>query len=341
MERDTRRQIEEYRRDGGGHAREQPHRRARRRASSTARSSSSGRRCSASGSGRSARCSSYVGDADLALAATEARQGRAARSASASPLRRPARAVPPERRRGARVRRHPGRVPDLHEPARPRSALARDELEAEQGRDGLDVPAAQGRAVPQRQGDDLGRRRRVDEAVRRQGLERGLQPVLRRRPGSRPAGRLRRRFRLKSPVGAFPYLLSQTTYQAIIQPASIAAKPGTWVKSGMIGTGAVQAQELHAEAGRASSSATRATGAAARRSTASRSRSITGSAPLVLALRGGQIDLAMQLSPQEAQPSRTTRSTPTTRSRCRRIGSSACGPTSRCSRTRGFGARRA
>src|SRR5262249_52408068 len=45
-------------------------------------------------------------------------------------------------------------------------------------------------------------------------------------------------FRLKSPNNAFPYLVSQTTYQAIIQPASIAAKPGTWVSSGMIGTGA-------------------------------------------------------------------------------------------------------
>ena len=32
--------------------------------------------------------------------------------------------------------------------------------------------------------------------------------------------------RLKSPTGVFPYLLSQTTYQAIIQPASIVAKPG-------------------------------------------------------------------------------------------------------------------
>ena len=45
-------------------------------------------------------------------------------------------------------------------------------------------------------------------------------------------------FKLKSPIGVFPYLLSQTTYQAIIQRASIAANPGTWVKSGMIGTGA-------------------------------------------------------------------------------------------------------
>ena len=45
-------------------------------------------------------------------------------------------------------------------------------------------------------------------------------------------------FRLKSPNAALPWLVSQTTYQAIIQPAAIAAKPGTWVASGMIGTGA-------------------------------------------------------------------------------------------------------
>ena len=44
-------------------------------------------------------------------------------------------------------------------------------------------------------------------------------------------------FRLKAPNNAFPYLVSQTTYQAIIQPAAIAARPDTWVSSGMIGTG--------------------------------------------------------------------------------------------------------
>ena len=33
-------------------------------------------------------------------------------------------------------------------------------------------------------------------------------------------------FRLKSPVGVFLYLVSQTTYQAIIQPAALAATPG-------------------------------------------------------------------------------------------------------------------
>jgi peptide/nickel transport system substrate-binding protein len=109
------------------------------------------------------------------------------------------------------------------------------------------------------------------------------------------------RFRLKSPIGVLPYLLSQTTYQAIIQRASDAAKPGTWVKSGMIGTGAFKLRRLVEKrsadlvrhdaywGGRPPLDGVRVT-------------YFTGSAPLVLALRGGQIDLAMQLSPQEAQP---------------------------------------
>ena len=64
-----------------------------------------------------------------------------------------------------------------------------DELEDERRRNGLDVPAPQGRAVPQRQGDDVGRRRREHEAVRRQGLERRPRPLLRRRRESRRVGR--------------------------------------------------------------------------------------------------------------------------------------------------------
>jgi peptide/nickel transport system substrate-binding protein len=109
------------------------------------------------------------------------------------------------------------------------------------------------------------------------------------------------RFRLKSPIGVFPYLLSQTTYQAIIQRASDAAKPGQWVKGGMIGTGAFKlksyVEKRSAElvrhdaywGGKPPLDGVRVT-------------YFTGSAPLVLALRGGQIDLAMQLSPQEVQP---------------------------------------
>ena len=110
-------------------------------------------------------------------------------------------------------------------------------------------------------------------------------------------------FRLKSPNAALPWLVSQTTYQAIIQPAAIAAKPGTWVASGMIGTGAFRLRSYVPN----------------RRAQLVRfprywggnppldGLTLTfyeGSAPMVLALRAGQIDLAQQLSPQEARPFR-------------------------------------
>jgi peptide/nickel transport system substrate-binding protein len=107
-------------------------------------------------------------------------------------------------------------------------------------------------------------------------------------------------FRLKSPIGAFPYLLSQTTYQAIIQPAGIAANPGTWVARGMIGTGPFRlrryVEKRSAElvrhnaywGGRPPLDGVRVT-------------YYQGTAPMVLALRAGQIDLAMQFSAQEAQ----------------------------------------
>ncbi len=108
-------------------------------------------------------------------------------------------------------------------------------------------------------------------------------------------------FRLKSPIGVFPYLVSQTTYQAIIQPASIAAKPGTWAKSGMIGTGPYKLTNYvdkksatlvrHAAywGGRPAMDGVKVT-------------FYQGTAPMVLALRAGQIDLCMQLTPQEALP---------------------------------------
>lgn len=108
-------------------------------------------------------------------------------------------------------------------------------------------------------------------------------------------------FRLKSPIGVFPYLVSQTTYQAIIQQASNAATPGSWVAGGMIGTGAfklvkytdkVSAQLVRHAAywgGTPPMDGVKIT-------------FYQGTAPMVLALRAGQIDLCMQLSPQEALP---------------------------------------
>ena len=108
-------------------------------------------------------------------------------------------------------------------------------------------------------------------------------------------------FRLKSPIGVFPYLVSQTTYQAIIQPASIAANAGGWVKAGMIGTGAFRVTNY---VDKKSATLVRHNGYWGGRPPMDGVR-ITfyqGSAPIVLALRAGQLDLAMQLSPQEGQP---------------------------------------
>jgi peptide/nickel transport system substrate-binding protein len=107
-------------------------------------------------------------------------------------------------------------------------------------------------------------------------------------------------FKLKSAIGVFPYLLSQTTYQAIIQRASDAAKPGEWVKNGMIGTGPFKLKSYTEKQG----------GEFVRNSAywggkppldGVKVTFFTGSAPLVLALRAGSVDLAMQLSAQEAQ----------------------------------------
>jgi peptide/nickel transport system substrate-binding protein len=118
--------------------------------------------------------------------------------------------------------------------------------------------------------------------------------------GVSAVGKYAVRFKLKLPLGAFPYLVSQTTYQAIIQRAADAARPGQWVKNGMIGTGAFKLKSLVEKrsaalvrhdaywGGRPPLDGVKVT-------------YFTGSAPLVLALRGGQIDLAMQLSPQEVQ----------------------------------------
>jgi peptide/nickel transport system substrate-binding protein len=110
-------------------------------------------------------------------------------------------------------------------------------------------------------------------------------------------------FRLEQPLGAFPYYVSQTTYQAIIQPSAIASRPDTWVSSKMIGTGpfrlvsytekrsAVLARFPQYWGGPAPLDGVRVT-------------YYEGTPPMVLALRAGQIHLAQQLSPQQAAPFR-------------------------------------
>ena len=54
-------------------------------------------------------------------------------------------------------------------------------------------------------------------------------------------------FRLKSPSGAFPYLVSQTSYQAIIQPAAIASETGDVGLERDDRNGTVPVQERYAE----------------------------------------------------------------------------------------------
>ena len=111
-------------------------------------------------------------------------------------------------------------------------------------------------------------------------------------------------FHLKTPNNALPYLVSQTTYQAIIQPAAIAAKPGTWVSSGMIGTGAFRVKSQNKQ-----------------RAELVRFNNYWGGrppldgvtiifyespAPMVLALRAGQLDLVVQMSPQQSRAFRNS-----------------------------------
>jgi peptide/nickel transport system substrate-binding protein len=112
-------------------------------------------------------------------------------------------------------------------------------------------------------------------------------------------------FRLEQPTGAFPYLVSQTTYQAIIQPRGFAARPDSWVPGGMIGTGPFRLVKF---TDRRSAELVRFP------------RYWGGSPPLervlltfyessaaqVLGLRGGQVDLVQQLSPQAAAPFRNS-----------------------------------
>lgn len=119
-----------------------------------------------------------------------------------------------------------------------------------------------------------------------------------------PAGVIKRgtytvEFRLNQPTGGFPYLVSQTTYQAVIQPKSV--KPDTWVANKMVGTGPFRlksyTEKRNAElvrydgywGGRPALDGVKVT-------------FYEGTAPMALALRAGQVDIVSQLSALEAKP---------------------------------------
>jgi peptide/nickel transport system substrate-binding protein len=122
-------------------------------------------------------------------------------------------------------------------------------------------------------------------------------------------------FRLEQPTGAFPYLVSQTTYQAIIQPRNFANRPESWVDGGMIGTGPFRLVRFTDQRSAELVRWDRYWGGSP---PLDRVRLIFYESPSaqVLALRGGQVDLVQQLSPQAAAPFRdsdryTTFMTPT------------------------------
>jgi peptide/nickel transport system substrate-binding protein len=117
-------------------------------------------------------------------------------------------------------------------------------------------------------------------------------------------GRYTVQFHLKSPNNAFPYLVSQTTYQAIIQPAAIAAKPDTWVSSGMIGTGAFRLKSQNKQR----AELVRFNGYWGGRPPLDRVviTFYSDPSPMVLALRAGQLDIVVQMSSQQARAFRNS-----------------------------------
>jgi peptide/nickel transport system substrate-binding protein len=123
-----------------------------------------------------------------------------------------------------------------------------------------------------------------------------------------PAGVIKRgpntvEFRLDQPTGAFPYLVSQTTYQAIIQPREFANKPDSWVQGGMIGTGAFRLVSLKDQVSAKLVRFPQYWGGPAPLDGVQLTFASSPAAQ-VLALRGGQVDLVQQLAPQASVPFR-------------------------------------
>ena len=108
-------------------------------------------------------------------------------------------------------------------------------------------------------------------------------------------------FHLDQPTGGFPYLVSQTTYQAPILPKNYT--PGTYVASKMPGTGPYKFVSYDQTRGAQFVRNTAYWGGAAALDGVKLSF-YQDTATQVLALRGGQVDLVQQLSAQEATPFR-------------------------------------
>ena len=117
--------------------------------------------------------------------------------------------------------------------------------------------------------------------------------------GVRKTGPYTVQFRLQQPTGGFPYLVSQTTYQGMILPRNY--RVGTFVRSRMPGTGPYRFQS-YAEGRNAAFVRNDEYWGGRPALDGVRVTFFESSAPQVLALRAGQVDLVQQVSALEAQP---------------------------------------
>ena len=289
----------------GRTAREQPDRRARRRRARPRRSSCASDRCSVSAPGRSGMLLRYVGEADLACGAALRGRCRSAAARSASGITAFGGSLEPyllNEGGSLAFAGMPGEYLTFTNPQGRVLPWLATSWKANADATVWTFQIRQGRQVPQRQDADRPGRRREHEAVRqREGLERRPDAVLRPR-GRLGEGRVHRR------------LPAQVADRRVPVPRQPDDVPGDHPAGGDRCASPGLGRERDDRHG-----AVQARGATSTRGAPSSSRNTTywggrppldgvrvtfyqGSAPLVLALRAGQIDLAMQLSPQEGQP---------------------------------------
>ncbi|HXF98081.1 MAG TPA: ABC transporter substrate-binding protein [Gaiellaceae bacterium] len=117
--------------------------------------------------------------------------------------------------------------------------------------------------------------------------------------GVRKTGPYTVQFRLEQPTGAFPYLVSQTTYQGIILPATY--RVGSFISAKMPATGPYRLQS-YVEGRSATFVRNDAYWGGRPLLDTVRVTMFESSTPQVLALRAGQVDLVQQVSALEAAP---------------------------------------
>ncbi len=104
-------------------------------------------------------------------------------------------------------------------------------------------------------------------------------------------------FHLQQPTGGFPYLVSQTTYQAVILPKNYS---GNWLASKFVGTGPYKFASYTPGLGAKFVRNTAYWGGTPPLDGVNLTFYAGGTAPQVLALKAGTLDLVQQLSAQEA-----------------------------------------